>query len=160
VSDEPSCRNPSSPAADRRRDEQDRDAWPVELAPAARRLRVLVLGIRPSIARRCGLPAIGSDRLDDDGVNGWQVGVRQLATDLATLDVPVGAAAAATWLGFSQWCRDELAAEPLRWRSADGCGDDAPPLVAVEHVQLLRAALGAPDPVGASVVPPSSRADR
>lgn len=124
---------------------QDGGAWPAELASAARRLRVLVLGIRPSIARRCGLPATGTDRLDGDGVIGWQVGVRQLGSELAAMVGPPDGTAFATWCALCRWCEEELAAEAGRWSSADDPVRHPPPLVAVEHVELLRAALQACD---------------
>jgi hypothetical protein len=72
--------------------------------PARRRARELVMALRPSIARRCGVHADGVDTMTDQGLLAWRVAIRQLIPDLASDD------------RLTAWARSEDAAEASRWQ--------------------------------------------
>ena len=72
--------------------------------PARRRARELVMALRPSIARRCGVHVDGVDTMTDPGLLAWRVAIRQLIPDLAADD------------RLAAWAASEEAAEASRWQ--------------------------------------------
>jgi hypothetical protein len=72
--------------------------------PARRRTRDLVMALRPSIARRCGVHTSAVDTLTDAGLLAWRVAMRQLVADLPSDDRVTG------------WAANELLAESSRWQ--------------------------------------------
>lgn len=73
------------------------------------RLRVLAIGIRPSVAAACGVESHGTvDMLDAQGIRGWQIGVRLLLHEA----VKNGPAASA----LARWARAEIRCDVERWR--------------------------------------------
>lgn len=72
--------------------------------PARRRARELVMALRPSIARRCGVHAEGVDTMTDPGLLAWRVAIRQLIPDLSCDD------------RLAAWAASEELAETSRWQ--------------------------------------------
>jgi hypothetical protein len=74
------------------------------------RLRVLAIGIRPTLASECGLKATGSvDLLDASGIIGWRLGLNELVTAMKAAERP-------SHDHLCAWARAELDADEERWR--------------------------------------------
>lgn len=75
------------------------------------KVRLLTRSLRPTIARRLGEAHAPIDLLDDNGVAGWEIGVRRILLDLE--DEREDSKYARE---IRSWLHDDLEAERVRWR--------------------------------------------